>query len=130
MVSRISAPYVLLIGNVLMAPSLLSHARAMQNSPVTTAEPATTDSNTRNDEAIRQQKRKKVTVGFYVLCGIVLLGILTVLITMMMGHSVRRIARKPTSPSAPRDELWYLKSDKKTNKPDKTSGLDDSEPGS
>lgn len=113
-VSLLWALMIFLPGFVVV-PSVTAAQTVVTNTTV--VEQAAADKSDGNDttqqtESIRQQKRKKITVGFYVVWGILFLGLACIFITMMMGRTLRRIARKPAPQSTVRNELWYMKPDK------------------
>jgi len=64
-------------------------------------------------ELSARQRRRVVTAAFYVLGGILFVGVLLIALTVLWGSRTRRVARKPLPEASPDDPLWYLRPDKK-----------------
>ena len=65
-----------------------------------------------------QQRRRIVTVAFYLLGGVLFVGLMLIALTVLWGIRTRRVARKPLPTQSPGDPLWYLR-------PEKQAGVSD-----
>lgn len=86
-----------------------------------TADEHTPDETPSKTELSEQQRRRIVTAAFYVLGGILFVGLMLIVLTVLWGSRTRRVARKPLPEQSPGDPLWYLR-------PDKQVGISDAAP--
>lgn len=57
----------------------------------------------------RQSRKQAVTIGVYLLAGVVFAGLALVALVALLGHHVRRLVRKPRPRRTHVDEFWYLR---------------------
>jgi hypothetical protein len=62
-----------------------------------------------NPDAPDQEKLRKLVIGFYLICGVAVVGGLLVLVIIWQGIRLRRMIRRPLPRAARGDELWFLK---------------------
>jgi hypothetical protein len=89
----------------------------------------TTDGGQPLEEAARQ---RALTSAILMLGGVLFIGAMMIVLILLWGFRVRRIARKPLPRSTPIDPLWYLRARQETRlgARDRTeSGLRSKHPG-
>jgi hypothetical protein len=80
-------------------------------------------------EPPNQKTRQNLTaVAFWMLVGVVLMGVLLLMFVVILGYQTRRLARKRSPKSGPLDELWYLRPPKKPVSPANVSDAKESGP--
>ncbi len=85
-----------------------SDERAESESPAKAAENETADPSCA--EGIdTPAKRQALSLGLFMLGGIIVTGTLLLILVVMWGNRTRRLAQSALPPVAKRDELWFLK---------------------
>ena len=76
------------------------------------AEDARPESPSETDYDDEKARGQAYQAGVLMIGGILIAGVGLLALVMIWGNRMRRIARQPLPPVAPRDELWFLRNKK------------------
>ena len=72
-----------------------------------------------SDRKVQARKKRDVSVGFYLLVIVGMVGVTFAIMVVLWGSQVRRITRNRISKRTLVDPLWYLRSNKTQETPEK-----------
>lgn len=84
-------------------------AQDADSAPPSATEPAATPSPTKTDPLEKAEQKRQAWAGLLAVAGIAIAGIGLATVTILWGARLRRETRKSSPPSAPRDDLWFLR---------------------
>jgi hypothetical protein len=102
-----------LIAFLIAAPGT---AAEQQTTPIRTQASETAGRSDPAEEENRQAKRRVAMAALYLVVGIAFVGVALVGLVTVLGHRIRRIARKPLPRQSATDEFWYLRPKKEIKK--------------
>ena len=81
--------------------------------------PKNTDVVNSSDQKVQVRQKRDVSVGFYLLAIMGIAGVTFAIMVVLWGSQVRRITRNRISKRTLVDPLWYLRSNKTQETPEK-----------
>lgn len=102
---------VLLVLSALVTVSLSNVACPQDSGPQTTVDASPQEESPTNaaEPLEKAEQRRQALAGLLALAGIAIAGIGLATVTILWGARLRRETRKPMPPTAPRDDLWFLR---------------------